>query len=51
MTETLLALDCGTQSLRAMVFSRQGKLLHKVKIDYDPYQSPGPGLAEQDANL
>ena len=49
MTDLLLALDCGTQSLRAMLFDRAGTLLHKVKIDYAPYQSAGPGQAEQDA--
>ena len=51
MTDTLLTLDCGTQSLRAMLFDRAGTLLHKVKLDYEPYQSAGPGQAEQDAEL
>jgi len=49
MTDTLLALDCGTQSLRAMLFAADGTLLHKVKVDYEPYVSAGPGQAEQDA--
>ena len=48
---TLLALDCGTQSLRAMLFAGDGRLLHKVKVEYEPYQSPRPGWAEQDAEL
>jgi len=51
MDDTLLALDCGTQSLRAMLFTGDGTLLHKVKIDYEPYRSPRPGWAEQDAEL
>ena len=51
MTDTLLALDCGTQSLRAMLFDAGGTLLHKVKIEYEPYTSAGPGQAEQDAEL
>lgn len=51
MDDTLLALDCGTQSLRAMLFAKDGTLLHKVKIEYEPYQSPRPGWAEQDAEL
>jgi len=51
MEDTLLAVDCGTQSLRAMLFSRTGRLLDKVKIDYEPYLSPCPGWAEQDVRL
>lgn len=44
----ILAIDCGTQSLRAMVFSSQGRVLAKVKKLYVPYVSPVPGRAEQD---
>ncbi|MDR3669955.1 MAG: FGGY-family carbohydrate kinase [Holophaga sp.] len=51
MDDTLLALDCGTQSLRAMLFAADGTLLHKVKIEYEPYQRSRPGWAEQDAEL
>ena len=51
MDSTLLALDCGTQSFRALLFSREGRLLEKVKIDYEPYTSPHPGWAEQDPDL
>ena len=51
MTDLLLTLDCGTQSLRAMLFDHAGTLLHKVKLEYEPYQSSGPGRAEQDAEL
>ena len=51
MEPTLLAIDCGTQSLRALLFSREGRLLHKVKIDYEPYLTPRPGWAEQDPGL
>ena len=51
MEPTLLALDCGTQSLRALLFSRAGDLLDKVKVEYEPYTSPRPGWAEQDPDL
>lgn len=51
MEDTLLTVDCGTQSLRAMLFSRAGKLVDKVKVEYEPYLSPNPGWAEQDARL
>lgn len=51
MEPTLLALDCGTQSLRALLFSARGELLEKVKREYEPYVSPHPGWAEQDAEL
>ena len=51
MEETLLTVDCGTQSLRAMLFSRTGKLVDKVKVEYEPYASPNPGWAEQDPRV
>ncbi len=50
-SKTLLAIDCGTQSLRALVFSCGGNLLAKEQISYDPYVSPAPGLAEQDPDV
>ena len=46
--ELVLALDCGTQSLRALLFSKQGTLEAKEKIEYIPYVSEYPGWAEQD---
>jgi sugar (pentulose or hexulose) kinase len=51
MEDIVLTVDCGTQSLRAMLFSRAGKLVDKVKVDYEPYLSPHPGWAEQDATV
>jgi sugar (pentulose or hexulose) kinase len=51
MEETLLSLDCGTQSLRAMLFTKAGKLLDKAGVAYEPYLSPRPGWAEQDAGV
>lgn len=48
---TLLAVDCGTQSLRAILFSRTGAMLACAKMEYDPYVSPFPGWAEQDPEL
>lgn len=48
MTETILAIDCGTQSIRAMLFDFQGNMLHKAKVDIEPYQVPRPGWAEQE---
>lgn len=47
----LLAIDCGTQSLRALVFAPNGQLLEKVKLPYEPYFSNSPGWAEQDAEI
>lgn len=46
----LLAIDNGTQSVRAMVFDSDGELVAKSKVDIEPYVSPAPGLAEQDAD-
>ncbi len=46
----ILAIDSGTQSIRALVFDLQGQLLAKSKIELQPYVSPRPGWAEQDVD-
>ena len=46
--EKLLAIDVGTQSIRALVFDLQGNLLEKTRVPIEPYYSTAPGLAEQD---
>ena len=46
----LLAIDNGTQSIRAMVFDPDGELIAKSKVEIEPYVSPQPGWAEQDAD-
>ena len=51
MSDTLLTIDCGTQSLRALLFSEEGVLLGKAQIEYEPYFSEAPGWAEQDPEL
>lgn len=47
----ILAIDNGTQSIRAMVFDLQGNLVAKNRIPILPYHSPAPGLAEQDPSV
>ena len=49
--KTILAIDCGTQSLRGIIFSQKGELLERVQIEYEPYFSKHPGWAEQDPEL
>ncbi|MBA4369423.1 MAG: carbohydrate kinase, partial [Desulfobacterium sp.] len=51
MEKVLLSIDCGTQSLRALMFSENGDLLDKEQIKYDPYFSVHPGWAEQDPEI
>lgn len=51
MEKTVLSIDCGTQSLRAMLFSPEGELLAKERVAYEPYSSPKPGWAEQDPEI
>ncbi len=46
----LLAIDSGTQSTRALAFDASGNLVAKVKEEQEPYRSPKPGWAEQDAD-
>lgn len=51
MRDVLLSIDCGTQSLRGLLFSSRGVLLAKVQIHYDAYNSPRPGWAEQNPDI
>jgi len=44
----LLAIDVGTQSIRALLFTPRGELLAKNQVQIEPYVSPEPGWAEQD---
>ena len=46
---TILSIDCGTQSLRAIIFSMKGDLLAIQRVVFDPYVSRHAGWAEQDA--
>lgn len=48
MGEYVLAIDNGTQSVRALLFDLRGNLVEKVRIPIQPYTSPHPGWAEQD---
>ncbi|MDI1300477.1 MAG: FGGY-family carbohydrate kinase [bacterium] len=49
--ETLLAIDNGTQSVRALLFDRDGQLLARSQVKFDPaYHAPEPGYAEQSAD-
>ncbi len=45
--DLILTIDNGTQSVRALLFDLQGKLLAKSRVPMPPYLSTAPGLAEQ----
>ena len=45
--EQLLAIDVGTQSIRALIFDPRGNLIAKSRVPIEPYFSTAPGLAEQ----
>jgi glycerol kinase len=42
-SDYVLAIDNGTQSVRAMVFDNIGQLVAKSKVDIEPYFSTHPG--------
>ncbi len=46
--EYILAIDNGTQSIRALLFDLRGNLVAKARAPLVPYVSPQPGWAEQD---
>ena len=49
--DRVLALDVGTQSVRAMVFDPAGTLEAIAKVPIEPYVPGPPGCCEQDADL
>lgn len=50
--DLVLAIDNGTQSLRALVYDREGRLVAKEKLPFTtPYFSTSPGWAEQDPDV
>ncbi len=48
MGELILAIDNGTQSIRALIFDPRGNLRAKARVMIEPYFSRQPGWAEQD---
>jgi sugar (pentulose or hexulose) kinase len=43
----IIAIDSGTQSIRAVLFDRHGNEIALEQADYEPYFSLAPGWAEQ----
>ena len=39
----LLAIDYGTQSVRALLFDARGNLVSKARVEVEPYFSDNPG--------
>lgn len=46
--EHILAIDSGTQSIRALIYSLDGTLVAKSQVPIDIYKSPEPGWMEVD---
>lgn len=44
--ELILSIDCGTQSIRALIFDIKGNLIEKTRVPLQ-YEYPNPGWAEQ----
>ncbi|MFZ3048557.1 MAG: FGGY family carbohydrate kinase, partial [Desulfatirhabdiaceae bacterium] len=49
--DLILSIDCGTQSLKALVFDLEGNLVARKQIGFTPYVSLHPGWAEQDPEV
>jgi sugar (pentulose or hexulose) kinase len=49
--DLLLAIDNGTQSLKALIFNLEGQLVAKEVVAFTPYFSDHPAWAEQDPNV
>ncbi len=46
--DLILAIDHGTQSVRALLFDLRGNLVAKYRVPINEYDSQSPGLAEKD---
>ena len=46
--DQILAIDNGTQSVRALLFDLSGRLVAQSRVSIQPYFSERPGWAEQD---
>jgi sugar (pentulose or hexulose) kinase len=49
--DLILAIDNGTQSVRALLFDPRGTLLAKSRVPVEPYYSDAPGFAEQNPDV
>ena len=49
--DRVLAIDVGTQSVRAMVIDPAGNLLARAKVPIEPYRPGPPATCEQDPEL
>lgn len=49
--DQILAIDNGTQSVRALIFDLKGQLIAKNRVPIQPYYSVKPGWAEQDPDV
>ena len=47
----ILSIDCGTQSIRAVLINLEGEIIDKEQIHYEAYQSSKAGWAEQNAEV
>jgi sugar (pentulose or hexulose) kinase len=48
--DLLLSIDCGTQSVRALLFDPLGQLVAKSQVSLDDYVLPQPGWMEHDVD-
>ena len=49
--DLILAIDVGTQSTKALVYTLEGRVLSRQQVPYRPYFSQQPGWAEQDPDV
>ncbi|MDY6793444.1 MAG: FGGY-family carbohydrate kinase [Thermodesulfobacteriota bacterium] len=49
--DLLLAIDNGTQSIKAIIFDLEGRIVAKKIAPFTPYYSDQPGWAEQDPEV
>jgi len=49
--KVILAIDCGSQSIKALIFDSKGTLLAKEQHIFEDYEHPQPNWAERDPDI
>ena len=47
----VLVLDCGTQSIRSIIFNNKGEMLGLEQVKYPKYETNGNGFCEMNADI
>ena len=47
----ILSIDCGSQSIKALLFDNRGEMVAKEQHVFEGYEHPNPNWAERDPDI